>query len=183
MKGLPSLKGTTGLPGLDGKRATESKPPLPDPKVADSLLLYDEKQSDLTRLVGSARLARKVMALQKQYPNGTVPELLVMDWLDEQGQEYVYQAPLGGGRTIKGGLVADFLIPSALGWSCWFIQGDYWHTQVGTTEKNTADKTIALTQEYAGRQITEALELWENKLYKQRDLVCSMALAGIELGR
>lgn len=183
MKGLAQLKGVTGLPGIDGKRSVEQKQPLPEPKVADSLLLYDDKQADLARLVGSTKLARKVMALQRQYPNGTVPELLVMDWLNDQGLEYVYQAPLGGGRTIKGGLVADFLVTNPVGLSCWFIQGDYWHTQVGTTEKNTVDKTVALTQEYAGRQITEALELWENKLYKARDNVCQMALAGIELGR
>jgi hypothetical protein len=183
MKGLPSLKGVTGLPGLDGKRPSLKKPDLPDPLVSEQLLLYDEKEADITRLVGSAKVAKKVLALMKQYPNGTVPELLVMDWLNERQEEYVYQVPLSGGRAVKGGLVADFLVPVGAAWACWFIQGDYWHTKVGTTEKNTADKTVALAQEYDGREIELALELWEGKLYKQREFVCSMALQGIEVGK
>jgi hypothetical protein len=149
-------------------------------------LLYDEKEADIARLVGSSKLAKKVMALMRQYPNGTLPELLVMDWLMEQQQEYIFQAPLGGGKTVKGGLVSDFLVPVGGGWSCWFIQGDYWHAGINgqsSIEKNTADKTVALSQSYAGREIELALELWESKLYKQRDYVCQMALAGIEVGR
>lgn len=183
MKGLPALKGVTGLPGLNGKRQREPKPETLEPLNGGALLLYDEKQADIARLVGSQRVAKRVMALMKTYPNGTLPELLVMDWLNEQGEEYVYQAPLGGGKAVKGGLVADFLVPVGGGWSCWFIQGDYWHTMVGTTEKNTVDKMMAVSQQYAGKEIQLALELWEGKLYKQRDYVCLMAMSGIELGK
>lgn len=183
LKGLKSLPGITGLPGLDGRRTNQKAVEPLEPLLNDSLLLYDEKEADIARLVGSSKLAKKVMALMRQYPNGTLPELLVMDWLMEQQQEYIFQAPLGGGKTVKGGLVADFLVPVGAGWACWFIQGDYWHTQVGTVEKNIADKNMTLSQEYAGKEIELALELWEGKLYKQRDYVCQMALAGIEVGR
>jgi len=183
MKGLSSLPGVTGLVGLDGKRIRDKKQEPLAPLLQESKLLYSEKEADIARLVGSAKIARKVLALMKQYPNGTLPELLCMDWLNESGEEYVYQAPLAGGRNTKGGLVSDFLVAQGAGWSCWFIQGDYWHTKVGTTEKNTADKAVALSQEYAGKKIELALELWEGKLYKQRDYVCQMALAGIEVGR
>jgi len=185
MKGLPSLKGVTGLPGLDGKRDRKPKPNLPEPLVTESKLLYNEQEADIARLVGSSRVAKRIMALLKQFPNGTVPELLCMDWLNDRGEEYIFQAPLAGGRSIKGGLVADFLVATGASWACWFIQGNYWHSKDGaaTTEKNTADVTMALAQEYAGRKIETALQLWEGRLYKQRDFVCSMALMGVEVGK
>lgn len=183
MKKLAPLKGVMGLVGIDGKRIRKRKQEFFEPLLQDSKRLYSEKEADIARLVGSQRIARKVIALMRQYPNGTLPELLVMDWLNDVGEEYVYQAPLNGGRSVKGGLVADFLVPVGAGWACWFIQGDYWHTKVGTIEKNTVDKTVALAQEYAGRKVESALELWEGRLYKQRDYICQMAMSGIEVGR
>lgn len=48
--------------------------------------------------------------------------------LDKVGLSYEYQLPIGGGRSVRGGMVLDFLVytkplPTPL-----LVQGKYWHT-------------------------------------------------------
>lgn len=47
------------------------------------------------------------------------------------GIEFIYQSPLFGGRTIRGGYVIDFLIldPPDLAIN---VQGEFWHYQRGS---------------------------------------------------
>src|SRR5512139_1569881 len=63
-------------------RAPEVRPPeLEDPEFENLLLKLD-----------SPKLVRRVQNLKRQFPDGTVPELVTMDWLNSQQLKYIYQA-------------------------------------------------------------------------------------------
>ena len=59
----------------------------------------------------------------------TKPELAVYEALTKLGIEFEYQSPFLGGRTLKGGVVADFYIPSLR--LIISVVGSYWHNQPG----------------------------------------------------
>lgn len=182
LDGLPKLKGLAGLPGL-GKRQDRLK--LDVAGVSGAENLRDEKAAQMERLLHDAQLVKRVRKLQARYPNGTLPEMVAMDWLIENGQSFEYQVGIHGGRATRGGLVSDFVVFHSTTADVWFIQGDYWHSRLGNVsiEKNTADKLRTVGQWVNGVRIEKALELWERRIYEQRPNIFVMAMAGIELGR
>jgi len=57
---------------------------------------------------------------KRRAPNGPYPEFVAYDWLEHQGfeefRDFYYQVPIGGGRTVRGGFVIDFVFkPSIAG--------------------------------------------------------------------
>lgn len=183
LSGLQKLGGLAGLPGLGGKRPKMLE--LDVAGVGGAENLRDEKAAQMERLLHDGQLVKRVRKLQARYPNGTLPELVAMDWLMQNGQDFLFQYPLHGGRATRGGLVSDFVVFHGSTADVWFIQGDYWHSRLGnlSVEKNTADKLRTVGQWVQGRRIEKALELWERRIYEQRPQIFVMALAGIELGR
>ena len=183
LSGLAKLGGLSGLPGLGGKRSKSLQ--LDVAGVGGAENLRDEKSAQMERLLHDAQLVKRVRKLQARYPNGTLPEMVAMDWLMENGQDFLFQYPLHGGRATRGGLVSDFVVFHGATADVWFIQGDYWHSRLGnlSIEKNTTDKLRTVGQYANGRRIEKALELWENRIYNQRPQVFLMAMVGIELGR
>lgn len=43
------------------------------------------------------------------------------------GEKFVFQVPINGGRTRRGGLLIDFLFFTVPLWTPVFIDGEYWH--------------------------------------------------------
>lgn len=136
---------------------------------------------DLVRLLGgNERLARRVTRLQRQYPNGTVPELVTMDWLDANQQRYIYQLEVLGGRSARAGqgLVPDFLVYRGAEADAWLVQGEYWHSRY---EQRSADKTaIAKLTRMMGNDLPlgSVIEVWEQDIYDHNPAVFELALSG-----
>lgn len=65
---------------------------------------------------------------------GSLPELLVFNELLRRGYQpnvdFWYQAPIWGGRHIRGGFVIDFWFMNPPGLAV-NVQGEYWHHEQG----------------------------------------------------
>lgn len=65
----------------------------------------------------------------------------------------------------------------------WLVQGDYWHTRAEVAESDVSDKLRLLGTMFHGVQIEQVIELWEQRIYKDRPEIFELAVMGIELGR
>jgi hypothetical protein len=74
---------------------------------------------------------------------------------------FIFQYEMFGGRTIRGGLVVDFLAITAPLSTPIDVRGDYWH---GPSKKTEDDLEIALMRHYNRGQIAEPVILWGSEL-------------------
>jgi hypothetical protein len=169
LKRLPRLKGRRKrLPDLD----TPKTPPVP--KLApDDLSVWAQR-------LGSESEARKMIALQQQYPRATLPELVTLDWLMRHGYDFEFQAPLFGGRRA-GGTVLDFLVFEGGQAIAWQINGSYWHTLKTVAQRDKQILLRLLGAQASGFRIGKIATIWESDVYTKRPLVFYQALAGISL--
>lgn len=134
------------------------------------------------RLGGDRSLAAKIVSLQQKFPKGTIPELVVYEWLRRQGYSFDYQVELYGGRRFEGGLVPDFVLyQDRTNADVWQVQGEYWHS---ISRKGFHDQTSNLRmlgQIVNGATVKRVLSLWEDDLYLKRPQVFYLALAGISM--
>lgn len=177
--------GLRSLPGLDGRRKRKEAYPIEDIPVGRNTVfdVTPDNEAELARVLGDAALARRLRALQRdKYPYGTMPELVIYDFLQRKQENFVYQMQLFGGYRA-GGLVPDFAIKKAQGWLVWLIQGIYWHNIPGKREKDMADKLRLRGSYYHGEIIYEVVFLWENRIMTTnpaRETVMEDGLGGIE---
>lgn len=188
-------KGLKGIPGVSdvsakglGKLKFESEVQKVQSLTGLGILnLEDDELADLVRKLGNnseaRRLAKRVMRLKRQYPRGTVPELVAVDWMTRHGHWFVYQAPLLGGRQGKGGAVADIVTQSGGKGIVIRIQGDYWHSLRPQRERDQASKITLIGATYASLKVSYVVDAWEGRLYRNPGHVMSNALMGIEVGR
>lgn len=180
--------GYRSLPTLDGKRhrkETNLTIPLLDFGHRDQTDVTEDDVNALAKVIHNDSLAKRVRKLQHtKFPYGTVPELLMMDYLDSHDERYKYQAQLFGGFR-SGGLVPDFVVQRAGGWRALNIQGQYWHQVPGKMVKDAADKMRMIGAPYEGQTIVDVVFVWERRLMQPdtaREQVMQNALAGIEEG-
>ncbi len=169
------------LPTL-GKRIPKPKLDFPTPPPEDTT---PDELDQLVRLVGNVTLAKRLLRLRQQYPNGTTPELVVFDWLQQQKWiDFEYQVNLYGGRRAPAGmgLVPDFVVwTDASNAMVWQVQGEYWHSVGNKEEKDRANNLRMLGQIINGARIESVVELWEDDIYQKRAALFSAALAGVSL--
>ena len=140
--------------------------------------------NDLARRLGGDRsLASKIVALQQEFPKGTVPELVCYEFLRRYGYSFEYQVSLYGGRRFEGGLVPDFAVFQDGGVSILQIQGNHWHS---VSRKGLSDMTAnirMLGQIISGATVKRVTEIWESDIMNPalRPQVFYLALAGISL--
>lgn len=186
LKGLPKLRKLSvlrGLPDLEGRRRKPALPELPGvTEESDTLSPAEERRREIARLVGDDGLAHRVMKLQREHPQGTVPELVAMDWLQREGIAFYYQTELFGGRR-GGGLVPDFLVQTGANSDAWMIQGEYWHSRDGKEEADAADYLRLRGTDFGTGRIQNVLQLWDSAIYRNRPDVFWAAMAGVEMGR
>jgi hypothetical protein len=141
----------------------------------------DEEQ-ELARALKDDRLAKRVISMkEKKHPYGTVPELIMLDYLEERGERFTYQAQLFGGFRA-GGLVPDFVVSRSGTGLALNIQGNFWHNVPGKRVKDTADKLRMLNTYYNGDVIRKVIFVWESRLMStSRREVMSAALDGVEM--
>lgn len=126
------------------------------------------------------RVAKLKEALYRTY-EGTIPELVVYDWLEQNNIPYSFQAFVYGGRSKRGGVVPDFVVwPGGRGLA-WFIDTNYWHTKPEVAASDITDRIRLLGAVVDGIRIEKVIALWEDNIYLQRPLVFQMALSGVEL--
>jgi hypothetical protein len=129
------------------------------------------------------KLAQRVATLMRTYPNGTVPELVAMDWLNQMQIPFIYLAQIYGGHARKGGVEVDLLFEQGGVGVAWLVHGNYWHSRPEVSESDVGDKLRFLGATYHGIKIEKVVALWERKIYFCRPQVFEQGLAGIELGQ
>lgn len=149
-----------------------------DVEVVDTVL------TEITNaLGGDEKTAKRVRQLQAQFPNGTLPELVTMDWLSAGKYRYVYQGRLFGGRAAPGGLLPDFVVDMGGGkGAAWQVQGEYWHNRSAEKKFTDAAGNLRLLgQIVGGIRIDRVLLLNEKDILRRRPTVFQLAVAGIAL--
>ena len=168
------------------KRISKKIEPLPKMPDLESLFeqvdLVDERVRIAERQIGDPVLARKVIKLQDKFPLGTLPELVAMEWLDSKHHQYFYQVEVLGGRRA-GGLVPDFVLPQGGEGLALLVNGTYWHEGFVREENDRTAKTRLLGQTVFGVRLREVVEVWDTKLFADRDRTMGLAVLGVETGR
>lgn len=160
-----------------GKRPKQFRPKTPAlPRPFDST---DDTLDRIVRILGDQRQAKRVWSWQQRYPNGTIPEMVVLDWLERHHIRYVYQAIAFGGRRRKGGLVPDFLVPEGGQARVIQVQGDYWHSRKRKGYYDTAVSMRLLGKMVEGYRVTDVVEVWESDLYRNTEVTMVKAMAGM----
>jgi hypothetical protein len=164
-----------------GKRRT-SFPVLP-PFANEFEEETDTVLTELIRDIGDEKTAKRVRALQQEFPNGTVPELVTMDWLQQNKYYYIYQGMLFGGRARSGGLVPDFVVQTGgPEGAAWQVMGTYWHASSAEKQMSDAEAALRLLgQVIGGIRIGRVINLRDVDIYTRRPLVFQLALAGVSL--
>lgn len=180
------LKGMKRMPE-DAKEPVD----IPQPVQVEGLLhIVDPLVQEIWQRLGgrpedeatATRVAKLKEALFKTY-EGTIPELVVYDWLTENHISFSFQAFVYGGRNKRGGVVPDFLVwPGGRGMA-WFIDTNYWHSLPEKQASDAADRLRILGAVIEGIRIEKVVTLWEDNVYQQRPIVFQLALAGVELPR
>jgi len=116
--------------------------------------------------------------MQNEIPNASLPEAIVYDYLKLKGRPFIFQAPVFGGRGMKGGLVPDFLVENGGEWLVWNVQGEYWHSDAINNNKDASFRYRLLGAIVMGMKVQAVSELWESDIYNDRPAIWELAWAG-----
>lgn len=171
------------LAGIGGRRPPLYNLQLPEISRQKEDFFVDNSWEDrVARETGDRPLAKRLSNLRKEFPYGTVPELITLDWLRGKNERYIYQAQLYGG-WVAGGLVPDFVVLSRGRAMAWLVNGNYFHDRPGKREKDEADKLRLLGANINGVEIQKVVILWESRLLRDSEATLEDALAGFERGK
>ena len=188
MLGIKPLKGLKGLPGLKGLGKRERIPPLPTlgQQPGRVAALEDDEVQRLTRQLGDEAVAKRLLKLKKKWPDGTTPELIVMDFLERRREKYQFQMWVLGGRKIKGGAVLDFVIDNGRSVIVVWVQGDYWHKRARRRQADEAQMLAVRGLQIWGKRVSSTISVWESRIASdnraQRRQTLEAMLTGRELG-
>jgi hypothetical protein len=176
---LPGVKFSLSLPGV----------------VLNALEGHDDLEAsligDIARTLGGTtedhQTAARIRKLQKAgvgngITSGTVPELVVYDYLERMGYEFLFQPAVDGGRGAAGGAVPDFAVNIGGKYTVFLVNGVYWHSRKEISASDEVDKLTILSSTINGLMVERVVELWDETIYKKRPQVFTWGLAGIELG-
>ena len=71
-------------------------------------------------------MPEQIGMIQGKVPD-SVEEYRVALSLTKFGWEFQYQYPILGGRSVKGGMIPDFLVETAPNQTALYVNGAYWH--------------------------------------------------------
>lgn len=169
---LPRLRRLKGL-------RRPKRPSIADPSTPRTLKQEEDSLTIWAEKLGSESYAKKMLAMQKHYITATLPELVTMDWLDQNRITYEYQVSLFGGRSrAGGGTVLDFLVIDGGEAMAWPVQGEYWHTMESVARRDKDIFMKLLGAEVRGYTIRAVVLLWEQDIYDKRPMIFQQALAG-----
>jgi hypothetical protein len=186
LKGLKKPKSMKRLSGLGRKHKQQPLPKLDSgPERIESLV--DEELQKLSLQLGDERLAKRILKLRNKFYNvieGTIPELIIMDYLDRKNAKYEFQKWILGGRALRGGQVVDFAIDAGMRVVVVEPQGGYWHTRPGNVAKDLAQRIALMGITIWGKKVV-VCEVWERRLLDKhlRPQVLDAMMRGEELGK
>jgi hypothetical protein len=176
---LPGVKFSLSLPGV----------------VLNALEGHDDLEAsligDIARTLGGTtedhQTAARIRKLQRAgvgngITSGTVPELVVYDYLERMGYEFLFQPAVDGGRGAAGGAVPDFAVNIGGKYTVFLVNGVYWHSRKEISASDEVDKLTILSATINGLMVERVVALWDTRIYKNRPQVFTWGLAGIELG-
>ena len=177
---IPAIAAVGGLGDLGRVPALGEMPETPrGPRqletIADEIREWAER-------VGERR-AREAWRIAQRGVMGTLPELCGFAWLEGRGRLFEFQSSMLGGRMIRGGAVADFVIYDLVpgGLAIWRIQGDYWHGSQESIEHDREQRERLLVSWYGGLPVRMVVDLWESDVYSRFPEVFVSAEAGVGL--
>ena len=164
--------------------------PKPVEALEETLDLSDPLVNEIWGRMGKQpqdySTAQRVATLKhKKYKTyeGTIPELITLDWLEQKKIPHHFQAFVYGGRNRAGGVVPDFLVwPGGRG-IAWFVDTLYWHSKPEIAASDAVDRQLILGGFFEGIRIETVVALWETRIYTDRPAVFDAAMNGIELGQ
>ena len=186
MKQLKRLKGMKKFPEDKKRKIVLAKPvegdrilDLTDELVSEIWARFDKRPSEYKTSVRCAKLYRELFTTYE----GTIPEVIIYDWLTRKNEPFEFQPKFFGGRSAKGGVIPDFMVwPGGRGLA-WFCDTLYWHTKPEIMQSDLADRVKLVGQWYQGVRVEQVISIWENRVYDDRNTVLEWALQGIEAGR
>jgi hypothetical protein len=180
MKGLKPLKGFESSRGrreplLIGEKQDYGRL---DPRVQQVLSTMGGRPRD-------EKVAERVVKLMDKgvgnaLTSGTVPELVVYDWLQRKGIPFEFQVEVRGGRSSAGGSVVDFIVRSGRTWA-WRIQ-TWYHTLPEKRARDEIQKRLLQGALVQGYQIDGVVDVWDMRIYQDKENTLTQATVGIELG-
>lgn len=182
----PAFQKPKSLKRLPGLTKEQRQPPQPElaTKPIRTEKRVDETLEMLVRALGDRQLAKKVLKLKQQFPDGTFPELVTYQWLEQHGIRFFYQFAVLGGREIRGGQVLDFVVDRGYDVLVWEVQGQYWHTRPGKVQADVAERMALLGLNILGKKVGGVVEIWDTRImdkYK-RSPAFTAAMSAIEVG-
>ena len=81
-----------------------------------------------------------------------------------------------------GGLVPDFMLNKGGDALALLINGVYWHSGTPQRQHDETARIRLLGTKFAGLQIKYVVEVWDSKLFSNRDATMEAAINGTELG-
>ena len=172
------------------KKTKSTAPPVELPTTATAEL-GDARVREIHRTLGGKssdyQVAKRVATLEKQMPNGTLPELVTYEWLEGRQVPYTYLAQLFGGHQRIGGVEIDFLIHKGGDALAWQVDGSYFHgrkfqLRFAQEGRDLANDMKLIGATFMGMKIAHVVHLVEEKIYLMRPLIFEMALNGVGLG-
>lgn len=183
------MKQLSRLPAIKGLAPQKKRRPVSPGDVTGDQYFQELSEphvneifARLGRKARDYKLAKRVATLMETYPDGTIPELVTLDWLEQQKIPHTFQAWVYGGRSRKGGIIPDFVVEYGGRGMAWLIQGDYWHNRSEVAESDVSDKLRLIGTQFEGVIIEVVVELWENKVLNARPQIFELALVGIGMG-
>jgi hypothetical protein len=180
MRGLPPLKGFGPKRGRRADLLIGEKQDFAatDPRVAQVLATMGGRNRD-------QKVAERIVKLMDKgvgnaITAGTVPELLVYDWLTRKGIPFEFQVEVQGGRQNHGGSVVDFIVHSGRNWA-WRIQ-TWYHTLPEKRARDAIQRKLIEGALVQGYQIDGVVDCWDQRLYVDKENTLTQATVGIEIG-
>lgn len=180
LRDLPRIKGVKKKVG-NYKPVQTQVPPVP--VIVPGFLSIEDTELEpilnkIGRSVDKIYLAKRILRLWKKVSSATLPEIMVMLWLNERKLPYLYQADIDGGRGKRGGIVPDFVLPISGTAKVLNVQGSYWHRDKA---RDIQTRLSLLGKTVNGWKIDRVLYLKELDIYRRLNDVMEAAMRGIEL--
>ena len=184
LKPILAIKGARSFPKL------AQMPKFDPPAMQGIHETVDPLFARIHKTLGGASkdvsLTKRVITLMGSNPQGTLPELVTMDWLNANQYPYEFQAQVWGGRSRRGGMLPDFVIFTGGYAIAWLVQGEWHHSASGQATRNQTGRDMFARLRLMGAmvngvRIEMVVELWEQDIYKQRPEIFIHAMSGISI--
>lgn len=172
---VPSVRDSMGKTQLpDGAEINFGLPPMSVADPEDPTLV--RFRNSISHWDNYNAVNHAITQMRRRNPYATAPELLFEYLLIKAAEDYVIQQQIAGGKTVLGGLVADFILPAR--WQQVEINGVAYHK---SDEEIAQTRMTALGSIAGGVIIHRVTFLTDDALYRIGPSVLNLILAGFDV--